>query len=128
MARLFIKADKQGQILAVSRVDALPEGRKSPFDEDDPEIDIVEIKDPDGKSGFMEMQVVDIHTRYVLNAKKKALKKKASGMRSSAGCSAARPSASSTTGTFAPRSKAVPMRRSMPNSLIFTRRPPAWGR
>ena len=77
MARLFVKADKEGQILSVVRVDALPEGQKNPFyDDDDPNINIIEIKDAHGKSMLSKMEVVDIHVGYVLDTKKRMLKKK----------------------------------------------------
>ena len=77
MARLFVKADKEGQILSVVRVDALPEGQKNPFyDDDDPSHEIIEIKEAQGKSMFSKMEVVDIHVGYVVDSKKRMLKKK----------------------------------------------------
>jgi hypothetical protein len=77
MARLFVKFDKHGQILAVSRVETLPEGQKNPFyDETDPDIDIIEIKDTQANAAFKDMDIVEIHLGYVIDTKKKALKKK----------------------------------------------------
>jgi len=48
MSRLFVKADKEGHILAVSRVEELPEGHENPFyDETDKSVEIIEtITDP----------------------------------------------------------------------------------
>jgi len=78
MARLFVKSDKEGQILAVARVETLPEGRENPFyDDEDPTHEILEIKGAQLKSTFQDMQVLDIHMGYVVDTKKKVLKKKA---------------------------------------------------
>jgi len=77
MARLFVKSDKHGQILAVSRVETLPEGQKNPFyDETDPDIDIIEVKDTQANAAFKDMDIVAIHLGYVIDTKKKTLKKK----------------------------------------------------
>jgi hypothetical protein len=77
MPRLFVKADKEGQILAVSRVEVLPEGQENPFyDDDDPSHQIIEIKGAQLKSTFEDMEVLDIHMGYVVDPKKKTLKKK----------------------------------------------------
>lgn len=78
MARLFVKADKQGQILAVAKVESLPEGQKAPFSAEDAEIEVIEIKDPKEKAKFIDMEVVDIHVGYSIDTKKKVLKKKTS--------------------------------------------------
>jgi hypothetical protein len=75
MPRLFVKADREGQILAVARVDTLREDQTSPFyDDEDPDVEVVEIKDTAG--AFKDMEVIDIHMGYLVDAKKKTLKKK----------------------------------------------------
>jgi hypothetical protein len=77
MARLFVKSDKHGQILAVSRIETLPEGQKNPFyDETDPDIDIMEVKDTPANAAFKDMDIVDLHLGFVVDTKKKVLKKK----------------------------------------------------
>jgi hypothetical protein len=77
MPRLFVKFDKEGQILAVSRVETLPEGQKNPFyDETDPEIEIIELKDTAANAVFKDLGLADIHLGYTVDPKKKALKKK----------------------------------------------------
>ena len=77
MARLFVKSDKHGQILAVTRVETLPEGQKNPFyDETDPDVDVLEIKDTQANAAFKEMDLVELHLGYTIDPKKKALKKK----------------------------------------------------
>jgi hypothetical protein len=76
MPRLFVKADKEGHILAVSRIDELPEGHENPFyDETDKSVEIIEVKGSE-KSAVKDMEVSDIHIGYVVDTKKKALKKK----------------------------------------------------
>jgi hypothetical protein len=76
MARLFVKADKEGQILAVAKVDSLREGQKDPFSVDDPKIEVIEITDAKEKAKFMKMEVVDIHQGYSIDIRKKVLEKK----------------------------------------------------
>ena len=76
MSRLFVKADKEGHILAVSRVDALPDGHENPFyDETDKSVEIIEVKGAE-KSAVKDLEVSDIHVGYVVDTKKKALKRK----------------------------------------------------
>jgi len=76
MSRLFVKADKEGHILAVSRVEELPEGHENPFyDETDKSVEIIEVKGAE-KSAVKDLEVSDIHVGYVVDTKKKALKKK----------------------------------------------------
>jgi len=74
MPRLFVKADKEGHIIAVSRVEELPEGREHPFDPDK-SAEIIEVKGAE-KSAVKDMEVMDIHLGYVVDTRKKALKKK----------------------------------------------------
>jgi len=77
MSRLFVKSDKDGQILAVARVETLPEGKKNPFyDETDPTLDITEISDSAANAAFRDMEVGDIHLGYIVDPKKKTLRKK----------------------------------------------------
>lgn len=76
MPRLFVKSDKKGQILAVAKVDSLPEGRNTPFEDDPKTVEIVEITDPTEKARLIRMEVGEIHTGYVMDMKKKVLKKK----------------------------------------------------
>jgi hypothetical protein len=74
--RVFVKSDKSGQILAVLKVETLPDDRESPFDDNDPDIDVIEIKPALVKSTFGRMEVVDIHLGYVVDVKTGTLKKK----------------------------------------------------
>jgi uncharacterized OB-fold protein len=77
MDRLFVKSDKSGEILAIVKVETLPQGRKTPFDdEDDASVAVIEVKPSIVKSTFRDMEVVDIHVGYVVDTKTKALKKK----------------------------------------------------
>jgi len=77
MKRLFVKSDKSGEILAVVKVETLPEGRTSPFDDqDEASVAVIEVKPALVKSTFRDMEVVDIHVGYVVDTKTRALKKK----------------------------------------------------
>ena len=77
MARLFVKSDKHGQILAVTRVEALPEGQKNPFyDESDPDVDVLEIKDTQANAAFKDMDLVGLQLGFTVDPRKKVLKKK----------------------------------------------------
>jgi len=76
MSRLFVKADKDGHILAVSRVEELPEGHENPFyDETDKSVEIIEVKGSE-KSAVKDLEVSDIHVGYIVDTKKKSLKKR----------------------------------------------------
>lgn len=76
MSRLFVKADKDGHIIAVSRVEELPEGHDNPFyDETDKSLEIIEVKGAE-KSAVKDLEVSDIHVGYTVDMKKKSLKKK----------------------------------------------------
>lgn len=76
MPRLFVKADKEGHILAVTRVEELPEGHENPFyDETDKSVEIIEVKGSE-KSAVKDMEVSDIHVGYMVDTKKKSLRKK----------------------------------------------------
>lgn len=70
MARLSIKADEQGQILSVAKVDVLPKGQKAPFAEDASNTQVVEITDARERANFKEIEAVDRHTGYERDTKK----------------------------------------------------------
>jgi len=74
MLRLFVKFGKGGQILGVTKRDKLPAGQASGFVDVEPGTEVIEIKRTAATSPVMELEPHEIHTRYVVDIKKKTLK------------------------------------------------------
>ena len=75
MMRLFVKYDKQGKILAASKKEQLPEGQETPFVDPDPDCKVVEIKNTSATAGLMALEPDEIQKQYMVDTKKKSLKK-----------------------------------------------------
>lgn len=73
MPRLFVKHDKEGRIVAVSKRDQLPPGQDSPFDAE-PECQVIEISASRGHAALMALEPHEIHLGYCVDLKKRVLK------------------------------------------------------
>lgn len=71
--RIFVIYNRKGEILSVSKVEAMPEGLEQPFGTESDDELVLEVP---AKKALLELDIIQFHEKYRVDTKKKKLVKK----------------------------------------------------
>lgn len=68
--RIFVKYNRKGEILSVSKVEAMPEELEQPFGTESEDEFVLEVP---AKKALLELDTIQLHEKYKVDSEKKKL-------------------------------------------------------